>query len=50
MRSFLLTWTLARWSGAPTVERKMQKTKPEYADYMARTSGFFPLPPKRAKA
>lgn len=46
----LLTWTLARWSGAPTVERKMQKTKPEYADYMARTSGFFPLPPKRAAA
>lgn len=43
----LLTWTLARWSGAPTVERKMQKTKPEYADYMARTSGFFPLPPRR---
>lgn len=44
----LLTWTLARWSGAPTVERKMQKTKPEYADYMARTSGFIPLPPRRA--
>lgn len=44
----LLTWTLARWSGAPTVERKMQKTKPEYADYMARTSGFIPMPPRRA--
>lgn len=46
----LLTWTLARWSGAPTVERKMQKTKPEYADYMARTSGFIPLPRRRAAA
>lgn len=43
----LLTWTLMKWSGAPTVENKMKKTKPDYADYMARTSGFVPWPPKR---
>jgi steroid 5-alpha reductase family enzyme len=43
----LLTWTLMKWSGAPTVEHKMKRTKPDYADYMARTSGFVPWPPKR---
>ena len=46
----LLTWTLMKWSGAPTVERKMTKTKPGYADYIARTSGFVPWPPKRSAA
>jgi steroid 5-alpha reductase family enzyme len=43
----LLTWTLMKWSGAPTLEYRMRKTKPGYQDYIARTSGFFPLPPKR---
>jgi steroid 5-alpha reductase family enzyme len=43
----LLTWTLMRWSGAPTVERKLHKTRPGYADYVRRTSGFLPMPPKR---
>lgn len=43
----LLTWTLMKWSGAPTVENKMRKTKPAYADYIRRTSGFVPLPPRR---
>jgi steroid 5-alpha reductase family enzyme len=42
-----LTFTLTRWSGKPLLERGMKKTRPEYADYVARTSGFFPLPPKR---
>ena len=41
-----LTFTLTRWSGKPLLERGMKKTRPEYADYVARTSGFFPLPPK----
>ncbi|MEC9109637.1 MAG: DUF1295 domain-containing protein, partial [Pseudomonadota bacterium] len=44
----LLTWTLAKWSGAPTIEGKMTRTKPGYADYVARTSGFVPWFPKRA--
>ncbi len=44
----LLTWTLIKWSGAPTVERTMRKTKPDYADYIARTSGFVPMPPRKA--
>ena len=45
----LLTWTLMKWSGAPTLEFRMRKTKPQYADYIATTSGFVPWPPKRAK-
>ncbi len=41
-----LTFTLTRWSGKPLLERGMKKTRPEYAAYVARTSGFFPWPPK----
>jgi steroid 5-alpha reductase family enzyme len=43
-----LTWTLMKWSGAPTLEGRLTKTKPGYADYVARTSGFIPWPPRRA--
>ena len=42
----LLTWTLMKWSGAPTIERRMGKTKPGYAEYTRRTSGFVPWFPK----
>jgi len=42
-----LTWTLARWSGAPMVEDRLRETRPGYADYIRRTSGFIPWPPKR---
>jgi steroid 5-alpha reductase family enzyme len=41
-----LTFTLTRWSGKPMLERGMKKTRPDYADYVERTSGFFPWPPK----
>lgn len=44
----LLTWTLMKWSGAPTLEHRLKKTRPEYADYIARTSGFAPWPPKKS--
>lgn len=44
-----LTWTLMKWSGAPTMENRMRRTKPDYADYIARTSGFVPLPPKKVQ-
>ena len=44
-----LTFTLTRWSGKPMLERGLAKTRPGYADYVARTSGFFPWPPRRAK-
>lgn len=41
-----LTFTLTKWSGKPLLERGMKKTRPDYAEYVRRTSGFFPLPPK----
>ena len=42
-----LTFTLMRWSGAPILEGRLLRTRPGYADYVARTSGFVPRPPKR---
>lgn len=46
----LLTWTLMKWSGAPTVEGRMRKTRPDYVRYIASTSGFIPWPPKAVAA
>ena len=43
----LLTWMLNKWSGAPILEKGLTKTRPGYADYIVRTSGFVPWPPKR---
>lgn len=37
---------LMRVSGVPMLERGMAKRRPAYADYIARTSPFFPRPPK----
>jgi steroid 5-alpha reductase family enzyme len=42
-----LSFTLTRWSGAPMLEHSLKKHRPGYDDYIRRTSGFFPLPPKR---
>ncbi len=42
-----LTFTLTRWSGKPLLEAGLAKRRPGYADYVRRTSGFFPLPPKK---
>jgi len=44
----LLTWTLMKWSGAPLIEGRMKRKKPGYEDYVRRTSGFVPWPPKPA--
>ncbi len=41
-----LSFTLMKWSGGPLLERGLKKSRPEYADYIAKTSGFFPWPPK----
>ena len=43
-----LTFTLTRWSGKPLLEKGLAKRRPGYADYVARTSGFIPWPPKRS--
>lgn len=42
-----VTFTLTRWSGKPLLERGMARRRPGYADYVARTSSFFPLPPRK---
>ncbi len=42
----LLTWTLIKWSGVPTVEGRMKRKKPGYEAYVQRTSGFVPWWPK----
>lgn len=44
----LITFLLTRWSGVPTTEESMRRKKPDYEAYVARTSGFIPLPPRRA--
>lgn len=41
----LMTWALAFRTGKPLTESRMQG-RPGYADYVRRTSGFIPLPPK----
>lgn len=46
----LLTWTLTKWSGAPTLEGRLRETRPDYARYIETTSGFVPWPPSRPKA
>jgi steroid 5-alpha reductase family enzyme len=42
----LMAWFLSFKTGKPLLEKQMAETKPGYADYMRRTSGFFPLPPR----
>jgi steroid 5-alpha reductase family enzyme len=42
----LMTFLLARGSGKPITERRLG-SRPGYAEYVAGTSGFFPLPPRR---
>jgi steroid 5-alpha reductase family enzyme len=41
-----LTFTLTKWSGKALLEKGLHKTRPAYADYVARTSGFIPWPPR----
>lgn len=43
-----LTFTLTKWSGKPLLEYGLKKTRPGYADYIDRTSGFIPWPPKKS--
>ncbi|MEP2103402.1 MAG: DUF1295 domain-containing protein [Parasphingorhabdus sp.] len=42
-----LSFTLTKWSGAPMLEYALRKNRPDYVDYIERTSGFFPMPPKK---
>ena len=44
----LMTFILTRGTGARMTDRRMTASRPQYADYVARTSGFIPLPPRRS--
>ena len=44
-----LTFILIKWSGAALLERRLKRSRPGYTDYIERTSGFFPWPPKRKR-
>jgi steroid 5-alpha reductase family enzyme len=43
----LMTFLLLRVSGVALLERGLSKRRPDYADYVRRTSAFLPLPPRR---
>jgi steroid 5-alpha reductase family enzyme len=45
--SALDTFILTRVSGKPILERDIETRRPGYRDYIERTSGFVPLPPRR---
>ncbi|WP_440958673.1 DUF1295 domain-containing protein [Oceanicaulis sp. LC35] len=45
----LLTFLLVKWSGAALLERRLKRSRPEYEDYIRRTSSFIPMPPRRGK-
>ena len=42
----LMTWTLVAKTGRPMLEHEMEMRRPGYAEYVRRTSGFVPLPPR----
>jgi steroid 5-alpha reductase family enzyme len=44
--AFVMTYLLVRVSGVALLERGLRKRKPDYEDYVRRTSSFFPRPPK----
>lgn len=43
-----MTFLLLRVSGVTLLERDLKDSKPQYTDYIRRTSAFFPRPPKSA--
>ena len=42
----LIVFLLTRWSGVPTVEGRLRRSRPGYEAYVQRTSGFVPWFPK----
>jgi steroid 5-alpha reductase family enzyme len=43
-----ITFLLTRGTGKPLLEKSIRERRPGYAEYVERTSGFFPIPPKKA--
>ncbi len=46
----VMTFLLLKVSGVSLLEEDIGERRPKYADYIERTSAFFPLPPKREAA
>lgn len=44
----VMTYLLLMKTGKPLLETHLSRTRPSYADYVARTSGFVPWPPKKS--
>jgi steroid 5-alpha reductase family enzyme len=42
-----MTFNLARGTGAKLLESTIGNRRPGYMEYVQRTSGFIPLPPKK---
>ena len=42
------SWLVINVTGQATLDKKLAREKPEYADYMRRTSGLIPRPPSEA--
>lgn len=45
----VMTYLLANGSGKPLLEKDMSARRPAYVDYVRRTSGFIPLPPRKTR-
>ena len=43
----LMTWLLAKGTGAKLLESSIGNRRPGYVDYVRRTSGFLPRPPRK---
>jgi steroid 5-alpha reductase family enzyme len=46
----IMSVLLIRVSGVPMLEKTIGRRRPGYAEYVERTSGFFPRPPRRARS
>lgn len=44
----VMTFLLAKGTGKPLLEKDIAKRRPGYAEYVRRTSGFIPMPPRKA--
>jgi steroid 5-alpha reductase family enzyme len=46
----LMTFILTRGTGQRLTDQRMAATRPQYADYAARTSAFIPRPPRKSRS
>ena len=47
--SLIMTALIIKVSGVALLEKSLSTTKPQYRDYIEKTSAFFPLPPRKLK-